>query len=180
MKIIVGSTNPVKVDAVREVFQNIYGECEVVEVKVESGVDEQPRSDEETIRGARNRAQAAIAAPQAMHAGGQANFGVGIEGGVYEQGGVLMECAWCVVRHRDDREGIGGGLRFELPPIVVKKIRAGGELGPVMNKLLDREDVKKQEGAVGVLTKNEVTRMGAYKQLVNLAMIKFVSGEWWE
>ena len=170
MIITVGSTNPVKVNAVRSVCEEIWDEVEVVGVKIESGVDEQPRSDEETLRGARNRAQGVI---------GVAEYGVGLEGGVYEQDGKLMETAWGVVVGKDGQEGIGGGLKFELPPVVAEKIRAGGELGPVMAELLKRKDVKKQEGAVGVLTKNGVTRTGAYKQLVWLAMIKFVSPEWW-
>lgn len=172
MKVLVGSTNPVKLNSVRRVFERVWGEVEVVGVSVSSGVDEQPRSEEETVRGAINRAREAI-----KHGG---DYGVGLEGGVYEQDGKLFECAWCAVVSNDDREGLGGGLRFELPPKVAKKIKEGGELGPVMNEFLDREDVKKQEGAVGVLTKKHVTRTSGYMQIVYLALMKFLSPEWYE
>ena len=174
MRVVVGSGNPVKVEAVRRVFSEAFPGCEAVSADVLSGVSEQPMSEEETIKGARYRAK------KALEGDSSALYGVGLEGGVYEQGTKLFECAWCVITNRDGEEGMGGGLRFELPPVVSEKIRAGGELGPVMNELLKREDVKKQEGAVGVFTKNGVTRTGAYQQLVHLALMKFVSPDWWE
>ena len=174
MKIVVGSTNPVKLNSVKLVFEEVFEEVEVVGVIVESGVPEQPRGDEETVRGALNRARGALEKDNEFE------YGVGLEGGVYEQGDKLFECAWCAVVSSEGDEGLGGGLRFELPPKVAEKIRAGGELGPVMNEFLDREDVKKQEGAVGVLTKKHVTRTSGYKQLVYLALMRFISPEWWE
>lgn len=177
MKIVVGSGNPVKVKAVREVFERVFSEekLELEIKKVDSGVSEQPKSSEESLRGARNRAKKALVG---------ADFGVGLEGGVYEEEidgkNKLFSCAWCVVRDRDGREGYGGGLRFELPGEIVKKIREGGELGPVMDEVLGREEVKKQEGMVGVLSKGIVTRKEAYKRLVEYALIRFVSKEWFE
>lgn len=174
MKIVVGSRNPVKINAVEEVVRELYGKVEVIGVEVESGVDDQPRTDEETIAGARRRAREAIQIVEG------ARMGFGMEGGVYEQDGVLFESAWCAVVDHTGREGLGGGLRFELPEKVAEKIRAGGELGPVMNEFLDRRNVKKQEGAVGVLTKGKITRTSGYRDLVYLAMMKFISPEWYK
>lgn len=173
MKIVVGSENPVKINAVREVFKEVLGSVEVVGVAVNSGVSEQPMSDEETIRGAKARAKKAIKKVK------DADYGVGLEGGVYDQGEKLYEAAWCAVLRSDGVEGLGGGLRFEIPPKVAEKIRQGGELGPLMDDLLGRADVKQQEGVIGVLTKHHVTRTGAYKQLVYLALVRFISEEWY-
>lgn len=185
MKIVVGSTNPVKVEAVRKVFEEYFEKVEVEGREVKSGVAEQPISELETMQGARMRAYAALEEdPAAM-------YGVGLEGGVTEldptnpswmgvkRHGRLFECAWVGIVRRDRVEGMGGGLYFELPPKIAKRIRAGEELGPIMAELL-KYDVKRNEGAIGVLSKGKLSRRGAYEHLVKQALLKFVSPEWWE
>ncbi len=74
--------------------------------------------------------------------------------------------------------GVGGGLYFELPEKVATKIRAGGELGPIMNELTGLKNVKEKSGAIGIFTKGRLDRKTAYVQLVTSALIKFVSPEW--
>lgn len=174
MKIIVGSTNPVKIKAVKYVFSEVYGDVTAEGLQVVSGVSEQPRGDEETIQGARRRAELALESKD------DADYGVGLEGGVYELDGKLYECAWCAIEQGDGEKGLGGGLRFEIPPKVAERIRKGEELGPVMDDFLGRSGVKAQEGAVGVLTKKHVTRESAYNQIVYLALIRFLSPEWYK
>ncbi len=56
-KVLVGSQNPVKVEAVREAFACYFGPVEVVGLSVESGVPAQPVNDD-TLAGAKNRALA--------------------------------------------------------------------------------------------------------------------------
>jgi inosine/xanthosine triphosphatase len=75
MKILVGSTNPVKVQAVKEAFSRFFKGVEVVGRKVDSGVPDQPFGDD-TFRGARNRAYALMK--------DRADFYVGLEGGVMD------------------------------------------------------------------------------------------------
>ena len=55
MKIAVGSTNPVKLTAVRIAAQGQWPDAVVEGFAVASGVAEQPRSDAETRQGAENR-----------------------------------------------------------------------------------------------------------------------------
>jgi non-canonical (house-cleaning) NTP pyrophosphatase len=73
--IAVGSTNPVKVGAVREVFAGLAPLATIEGFAVDTTVPEQPFGDDETIRGALARA---VAARDAAHA----DLGIGIEGGV--------------------------------------------------------------------------------------------------
>ena len=169
MKVVVGSSNPVKVGAVIESFRQYYPDCEVVSQKVSSGIAEQPMSEEETVQGTTNRAIAALE---------YGDFGVGLEGGVTMIGGALFECAWCVVVDKNGKKGMGGGLYFELPKKVAEKIMAGGELGPIMNELTGEDNVKEKSGAIGIFTRGRLDRKTAYVQLVTSALIKFVSPEW--
>lgn len=171
MKITVGSVNPVKVGAVENAFKQYWPDCEVVGKVLKSGVAEQPMSEEEAISGAKYRAQIAL---------GESDFGVGLEAGVCEMGGTLFECAWVCITGKDGVEGLGGGLYFELPEDIARKIRDGGELGPIMNEMTGEDNVKQKMGAIGIFTKGKLDRKSAYVQIVLSALTKFVSPEWYD
>ena len=121
MKVAVGSTNPVKVTAVRQTITRLWPEAEIVPVAVPSGVSEMPMTDEETRIGAHNRA---LAARDAL----DADFGVGLEGGVQPEPFGLTLHGWVVVVDRSGRTGIGGGGRLPLPAHIAQKVLAGTEL----------------------------------------------------
>ena len=172
--VAVGSSNPVKVAAVREVLRFIAPEAIIAGVAVESGVPDQPWGDEETIRGARTRA---LAAREAL----SAELGIGIEGGVVKNDdGTLRTCAWAVVVGDGGREGIGGSLAMPLPERVAVLVRAGLELGDAMDAVTGARDVKYDAGAVGVLTAGLVDRQEAYEVIVAYALAPFVSARLWE
>ena len=150
MHVAVGSTNPVKRRAVEHVV-----DARVTVVDVDSGVPEQPRGNAETVEGAERRAE------RALDAAG-ASVGVGIEGGVTEFDGTdgLFVVAWSAATD-GDRWGRAASPSLRLPEPVARRIRAGGELGPVLDDLLEREGVKHEEGAAGVLTGGRVGRTDA-------------------
>jgi inosine/xanthosine triphosphatase len=168
--IAVGSANPVKLAAARAVLAWAAPGSTVTSVTVPSGVPDQPFGDEETITGARNRARAAREALDA-------DLGLGLEGGVVDSAAGMRSCAWCVVVHRDGREGIGGSLAMPLPDAVARMIRGGEELGHAMDALVAEVGTKHGKGAVGILTAGRIDRQGAYEVLVTYALAPFVTPE---
>jgi inosine/xanthosine triphosphatase len=170
--IAVGSTNPVKIAAVRTVATRAFPGVEVVGLGIASGVSEQPWGDEETRRGALNRAQAALLAAGS-------DLGVGLEGGVLETEMGLFTCAWCVVVDGGEGIGVGGGVHMLLPRSVARALRAGGELGPAMDHLTGQHNTKQAQGAVGILTGGLSNRSSAYGQLVAMALAPFVNMEYY-
>jgi inosine/xanthosine triphosphatase len=171
-RIAVGSGNPVKLGAVRAVMAPLAPGAEVASVLVPSGVPDQPRGDEETIRGARARARAAMEALDA-------DLGVGIEGGIVEDARGMRTCAWAAVVGRDGRSAIGGSLAMPLPPAVARAVRAGLELGAAMDRASGQLDTKRGSGAVGILTGGLVDRQRAYEILLAYALAPFISPEYW-
>ena len=167
-RVAVGSANPVKLGAVRAVLTWATPAATVEPVTVPSGVRDQPFGDDETIRGARNRARAARAALDA-------DLGVGLEGGVVDGPDGMRSCAWCVVAHRDGREGVGGSLAMPLPDAVATMIRDGMELGSAMDALVAERGTKHGRGAVGILTAGRIDRQGAYEVLVTYALAPFIT-----
>jgi inosine/xanthosine triphosphatase len=167
-RIAVGSKNPVKIGAAQAVLARIAPEATVEGVAVPSGVSDQPWGDEETIRGALARAHAARAALDA-------DWGIGIEGGVIDDGGSRVRtCAWAAIVGRDGREGVGGSLSLELPSRVGALVRDGMELGHAMDAVTGQHNVKQGVGAVGILTAGLVTRQAAYEALVAYAVVPFL------
>jgi len=166
--IAVGSNNPVKLAAAEAILGRAFPQATFVTVSVDSHVPEQPWGDEETRRGAYNRARNALA-----KAG--ANFGVGLEGGLVETSEGVMTCAWCAVVNSAGKVGYGGGVHMLLPMPVVAALRRHGELGPAMDALVNEHNTKQGRGAVGILTNGLSSRQTAYEQLVAMAAAPFVT-----
>lgn len=168
MRIAVGSTNPVKRAATEAAFDVVAG-VTVDAVAVDSSVSEQPTGHPETIAGAEMRAARALEAETY-------DLGVGIEGGVAEFDGTdgLYLVMWAVVTDGTS-VGHGAGPSLRLPDHVAERIRAGEELGPVMDDAFDLENVAENEGAAGVLTGYSIDRKRALADAVSGALGPFVT-----
>ncbi|MGI5828024.1 MAG: inosine/xanthosine triphosphatase [Patescibacteria group bacterium] len=167
--IVIGSDNPVKIEAVRKALSKVFARATFMGIAVPSGVSDQPMSEAETRKGAYNRAVRALKKTGA-------DYGVGLEGGVMETEVGLMSSAWCAIVSKDGLISYGGGMHFHLPEKIASEIRQGAELGPLMDKLTGRKNVKKHGGAVEVFTNGLLTRQKAYERLVELAVTKLVAG----
>jgi inosine/xanthosine triphosphatase len=136
-------------------------------VTVASGVAEQPMSDEETLQGALNRVQNARTLEP------DADYWVGIEGGVNTQDGSLQSLAWVVVTDKGGRTGKARTAVFCLPEETAKLVREGMELGQADDLVFGRSNSKQHNGAVGLLTDDVIDRTTYYIQAVILALIPF-------
>jgi inosine/xanthosine triphosphatase len=172
VKIVVASTNPVKIQAVRNGFARMFPEqnFETVSVSVPSGVSDQPASDAETLQGALNRARnAAKIYPQA-------DYWVGVEGGNDQDDaifpGEMYTFAWIVVQSHG-RLGKGRTGAFYLPSAVADLVRQGVELGEADDIIFGRSNSKQQNGAVGLLTGDVIDRAALYEPAVIFALIPF-------
>lgn len=157
----VGSANHIKVEAVRRVFERIFGEARVSGSDVGSGVPDQPRGPE-TREGAVNRAHRAI---------GDRDFGVGIEAGVFELEDGLYDYQYCAVLDREGRITIGTGPGFLYPPAVSSYVRGGLTVGDAMKKVFGETDIGKRQGAIGYLSNGLLDRETLTEQAVVAAMV---------
>lgn len=167
-KIIIASHNPVKIEATRQGFQDMFpGEdFQIKGVSIPSGVSDQPMSSQETLTGATNRARTA----QAQHP--KADFWVGIEGGVEPQGDELAAFAWIVIVSANFAGKSRTGT-FYLPPQVAKLIRQGKELGEADDIVFQQSNSKQANGAIGILTSDIIDRTGLYQHAIILALVPF-------
>lgn len=155
MKIIVGSTNPTKIDAVRKavLLYSFLKNAEVAGITVASGVSDQPKTIEETIRGAVNRARNAY---------NNCDYSIGLESGLHDFPVIgYMDLTACIAY---DGQRIYSGLSpaISLPQAVIDLVLeknvnlndASREAG-----LTSNQELGKNEGFVGVLTKNRINRL---------------------
>lgn len=169
-RVVVASTNPVKINAVREGFVRMFPDesFEFEGITVPSGVSDQPMTDEETYTGAMNRA---VAAEEHVP---EADFWVGLEGGIEEHhSGGLCVFGWLAVRSRTGKCGRGRTAAFFLPQAVADLVHQGFELGTADDQVFGRENSKQANGATGILTMDAVTRTDQYSQAMVLALIPF-------
>ncbi|KAG8467261.1 hypothetical protein KFE25_000577 [Diacronema lutheri] len=167
--VVVGSTNACKVSAVVETLRASFprfADASADGFKASSGVAEQPRSMDETLRGARNRARGAFASRDAV------DLAFGIESGVFELDGVMFDiCA--AVAYDGVRESVGWSSAFELPPAVAAHVHDGMDLTQASNAAGVSGDAKLGEGQglIGVLSEGRVDRLAYTKQAIAVAMI---------
>ncbi|HWO75432.1 MAG TPA: DUF84 family protein [Bacillus sp. (in: firmicutes)] len=164
MKVAVGSSNPAKIGAVQKVLEQF--QADVIGVDVPSGVSDQPFSDQETLQGAIERAKNAKNETKA-------DIGIGLEGGVYEQGDQLYVCNWGALCW-DGGILTAGGARIPLPDAIAVKLREGQELGPVMDEYTQEKGIRYSKGAVGVFTSAWVTREEMFEQVVKLLVGQYI------
>lgn len=171
--IVVGSRNPVKISCTNKGFQKTFEQTRfIVEgLNINSEVSEQPFGDEETYRGAYNRAK------NAKNTFPEADYWVGIEGGVESVENEMTAFAWVVIMDGNGRIGKSKTATFFLPEAISTLIKGGMELGAADDKVFDRENSKQGNGAVGILTKGIVDREEYYEQAVVLALIPFISAQ---
>ncbi|MBS0626452.1 MAG: inosine/xanthosine triphosphatase [Verrucomicrobia bacterium] len=173
MSLAIGSTNKVKVEALRETipdYPDLAG-LEVISLGVSSEISEQPMSLEETILGAKNRAR------NALQASPSSRYGVGIESGLFvaegSRTGYLEACICSVFDGQNYYIGLSCG--FEVPPSVLHLVlhqkmdltqacfHSGVSTDPKLGM---------GQGLIGILSKGRVDRKRYCKQAIVTALIQ--------
>lgn len=171
MKIVVGSKNPAKVDAVREILQDYphLKDAEVVGIEVGSGVSDQPMTLEETLRGAIGRAKSAFETG--------ADFGFGIESGVmpvpYSKSGYMDLTTCAIYDGKEHHLGLSSAWEFPNPEVMRSVVEEGLDLNQAVHKagMTVDPEIGTSSGAVSLVTKGRTDRKAYTKQALQMALI---------
>ncbi len=182
IKVAVGSGNPCKLAAVKDAFKDACDasigagkyELLVEGVSAESGVSDQPMGDEETMKGARNRAEGARDVMRAQSQ--EPDFAVGLEGGIVDEGEEMWCMAWmAVLRVSTGEWGVARTAAFPLPKLMTALVRKGMELGDADDAVTGRSGSKTRGGTVGVVTQEVIPRGEYYRHALVLALARFTA-----
>ena len=171
LKVLVGSKNPVKIDAVKEAFSFYFKSLEVIGRDVDSKVSDQP-IDDETFKGAKNRAKALVKLAKEENL--SADYFVGIEGGIIEEHDQWFALGCICILNNKGEASFGTSALFPLPSIIVDELLNGKELGHVIDEIAKDENTKQKGGAIGYLTNGIITRKELYKQGIISALVRFL------
>lgn len=155
-KIYLGSKNPIKLLAVKDVFN----EYEVIACNADSLIGSQPKTIEETIAGAYNRAKALK----------EDGLRIGLEAGVTI---INNKCYLINFGALIDGEEVfyAGGTFIPLPDEIKDMLFLENvELKDAMEKFIGIKDINKKEGTIGYLTNDMVCRYDIFNHICRLLL----------
>lgn len=169
MKVAVGSKNPTKVNAAKQAFTALWPDekWDIQGIEINSGISDQPMSDEESIKGAYNRARRALKELNA-------DYGVGLEGGLHKTGEHWLDSGWVVVVDKEGKEGLGSTVKMVVPPKIMELINNGKDLAEACDLVFNQSNTGQGDGHFGLMTKNQITRTSGLKDGVIAALSYFV------
>ncbi len=145
----------------------------VYSIAASSDVSDQPKSLNETILGAKNRAKNALV---------NCDYSFGIESGIMQvphtKSNYMNVCA-CAIYNGSDYY-IGLSSAFECPPEIIKLVLEENiEIDSAFykSKITKDPEIGRSQGAVGVLTKGRLMRKEYIKQAIIMALILFENQE---
>ncbi len=168
MIIAVGSKNPTKIRPVRKIFKKYFEDIIINSYEVSSGVSDQPLSENETYEGALNRAK------EVLKLDLDADYGVGIEGGIIKSSFGTNEKSIVVIIDRKGNIGVGVSAALFLPKKVTAHIDRGKNLTQAIESVFGTRDVGRGIGAYGVFTNGIVTRATGMEHAVAFALSRFL------
>ncbi len=172
MKVPVGTKNPVKMHAVKNIFTRVYDVVEVSMVNVKSGVPAQPFGHD-VIIGAKHRAERAFVLLK------DADLGVGIESGLFDFRDVLLDVQICSI-FDGSIHTVGASPGFGYPRTVLDGIKGGREVGSIMEELSGVVGIGKKMGAIGYLSKGLIDRTHFTELCVIMALIPRINPQLYE
>ena len=174
MIVIVASTSTAKVDAVQRAVDRIaavdpaFKKAHIRTLDASAIGPAMPMSDQETLDGARARAAAAARNMKPPF------IAIGLEGGLSSEPLVTLT-SWAAATD-GERWGFGSGGRIVLPDGVLQQVKAGRELGDVIDEMAGA-GTRSTRGAWGWLTRDLVGRRTALLTAALAALAPFYNSE---
>jgi inosine/xanthosine triphosphatase len=181
MVIALGSDRASKIEAVRKSVARIarvderWLGAEVVSRGVKISAPAMPLTDEQLMRGARDRARAVR--DLLLNEGVSARFCVGLEGGFHsfelDDGWHTLLRGWACVTD-GEREVFGVSPSISVPSFIARRVTEGGvELSAVIDDVAGERDVRSRQGAWGVLSRDLLTRADSFEAALIAAFAPF-------
>lgn len=176
-KIVIGSLNPVKIEATKLAFEKIFLDLninlDITSYDIPSNVSNQPYGDNETLLGAKNRAIGAYNKYIEIN-NNKPDYSIGLEGGVTNNNeNNYFECYAWVAIYNGEKFGIAKSASFILPKCISDLMLTGMELGDADDTIFRTINSKQGQGTIGQLTRGRITRTEYYEPVVILAYVPF-------
>ncbi len=176
MKILMGTKNPGKIEGAKQAFEQYFKDVEIEGIGVNSDVSNQP-INEEIFLGAKNRIK--NLRKYAKENNIDVDFYIASEAGIIDFAGDWVDINTAIIENKDGFQTIGTSQGFQIPERYMPEIKET-ELGKLMDKLFDGENLGKGKGGISRLTHNTVTRIELTKNAFVMALIGHINGDLWK
>lgn len=176
MKILMGTKNPGKIEGAKQAFEKYFKNVEIEGIPVDSEVGDQP-VNKEILIGARNRIK--NLKKYAKENQIEPDFYISSEAGIIDSLGEWLDINCAVIESKNGMESIGTSQGFPIPEKYIDEIRAT-ELGKVMDKIFNLENLGKGKGGISLLTKDAISRIDLTKNAFIMALTKHINGDIWK
>ena len=106
------------------------------------------------------------------------NESIASEGGITNLLGDWISINIVVIENSDGLQSMGVSQGFPIPNKYIDEIKET-EFGIVMDKLFNKNELKKGKGGISILTKDEISRIDLTRNAFIMALTKYINGEIW-
>ena len=174
MKVVVGSKNPKKIEAIKEALEDYFEEIIVYSKDIEFDETNQPFSMDEVVKGAKFRAKKSF---------DNCDFSVGIESGlILVDEEKYLQITLCVI-YDGKTYSIGCSSGFELPKLIIKLMK---EKRLDLSEAVKEAGMTKEEkagygkGVINLFTKGKITRKDLIKEAATMSVLQLLNKEIYE
>lgn len=176
MKVLIGTNNKGKVEGAKEAFDKFYDKYEIKGIAVNSNVSDEPVNDD-IYKGAKNRVNNLI--KYAKENNCLADFYVGVESGITNKFGKWCIIQIAVIKDKTGYESFGTSSAFPVPEKYVDEI-INTDLGRLMDKIFNSDNLRLGKGGISCLTNDVVTRYDLTRESIIMALTSFINGDIWK
>mgnify|MGYP004661238147 CR=1 FL=1 len=108
----------------------------------------------------------------------RADFYVSSEAGITNLLGDWIDINAVVIEDSKGFQSVGTSQGFPIPEKYIEEIKET-ELGKVMDKIFDGNELGKGKGGISFLTKDKITRIDLTRNAFIMALISHINGEIW-
>lgn len=174
MKILIGTKNPGKIQGAKEAFESYFNDIEITGIPVSSDVSDEP-VDLDIYQGAKNRVDNLI--KYAKENNIEAEYYLGIESGITNLLGKWMIINVAVIKDKSGYETCGTSPAFPVPDKYVEEI-IKTDLGQVMDRIFEKNDLRSSIGGISFLTHNVLDRIELTREAFIMALTGHINDIW--
>lgn len=185
IRIAIGSNRAAKIEAVRAAASRIatideaWKDAEIISRSVKISIPAMPLSEQELMKGARERAYVLKALLEEENS--SANLYVGMEGGFdtvsINSTKQTFLCGWAFATD-GSKEFFGAAPAMPVPERIAKRVIENNlELAEVIDEVAGEEDVRSRQGALGVFSFDLITRPLSFELALVAALAPFYNSK---
>lgn len=175
MEILIGTKNKGKIEGAKIAFEKYFKNVNIVGIKVDSEVNDQPFNDE-VIEGSKNRIKNLKLYAKENNL--NPDFYISSEAGIFSFNGNFININVGIIENKNGLQSIGTSQGFPIPKKYIDEIKKT-DLGTVMDNIFESSNLSVGKGGISILTHNETSRIDLTTNAFIMALTSQINDNIW-